>query len=79
MESDHASNACPAQTGKSRGKDALLARQAVISPAFHVGVEGRVILQTAQAVVKGAHGNLRVRVLFDAGSHPSFISIFSNR
>lgn len=36
--------------------------------------EGRVALQTAQAVVKGANGNLRVRVLFDAGSHRSFIT-----
>ena len=47
----------------------MLARQAVKSPTLHVGAEGRVALQTAQAVVKGAHGNLGVRVLFDAGSH----------
>ena len=73
LDSDHASNACPAHTGKSRGNDALLARQAVTSPTFHVEAEGRVTLQTAQALVKGAHGNLRVRVLFDAGSHRSFI------
>ena len=39
-----------------------------------MGTEGRVTLQTAQAVVKGARGNLRVRVLFDAGSHRSFIT-----
>lgn len=36
--------------------------------------EGRVAQQTAPAVVKGANGNLRVRVLFDAGSHRSFIT-----
>ena len=39
-----------------------------------MGTEGRVALQTAQAVVKGANRNLRVRVLFDAGSHRSFIT-----
>ena len=54
------------------GNDALEAKQAVASPTFHVGTEGRVALQTAQMVVKGANGNLRVRVLFDAGSHQSF-------
>jgi len=42
LDSDHASNACPAHTGKSRGKDAPIARQAVTSPTFHVGAEGRV-------------------------------------
>ena len=74
LDSDRASNACPTHTGKSGGNDALPARQAVTSPTFHMGTEGRVALQTAQAVVKGAHGNLRVRVLFDAGSHRSFIT-----
>ena len=58
----------------TRGNNALQAKQAVTSRTFHVGTEGRVALQTAQAVVKGANGNLRVRLLFDAGSHPSFIS-----
>ena len=35
---------------------------------------GRVALQTAQAVIKGDKRDLRVRVLFDAGSHRSFIT-----
>ena len=35
---------------------------------------GRVALQTAQAVVKGDSKSVRVRVLFDPGSHPSFIT-----
>ena len=74
LNSDRASNACLAHTGKSGGNDALPARETVTSPTFHVRTEGRVALQTAQAVVKGANGNLRVRVLFDAGSHRSFIT-----
>ena len=75
LNSDRASNACPSHTGKPGGNNAQQAKQAVTSPTFHVGTEGRVDLQTAQAVVKGANGNLRVRVLlFDAGSHRSFIT-----
>ena len=74
LNSDRASNACPAHTGRPGGNDALQAKQAVTSPSFHVGNEGRVVLQTAQAVVKGTNGNLRVRVLFDAGGHRSFIT-----
>ncbi|XP_068749238.1 uncharacterized protein [Montipora capricornis] len=35
---------------------------------------GKVALQTAQAVVKGDSKSVRVRVLFDAGSHRSFIT-----
>jgi hypothetical protein len=31
-------------------------------------------LQTAQALVKGVKGSPRVRVLFDTGSHKSFVS-----
>ena len=44
------------------------------SPVLHVGSVGRVVLQTAHAVVKGCNKNVRVRVLFDAGSHRSFIT-----
>ena len=43
------------------------------SPALHVGLVGRVALQTAQAVITGSKHS-RVRVLFDAGSHKSFIT-----
>ena len=43
------------------------------SPALHVGLVGRVALQTAQAIISGNKGS-RVRVSFDAGSHKSFIT-----
>jgi hypothetical protein len=39
-----------------------------------LGSQSRVALQTAQALVKGVKGSPRVRVLFDAGSHKSFVS-----
>ena len=57
-----------------RGGNALLTAQTVTSPTFHVGAKGKIALQTAKAVVKGTHRNLRVRVLFDAGSQRSFIT-----
>jgi hypothetical protein len=38
-------------------------------PISHVGSEGSVALQTAQAVVKGPGGGVRTRVLFDSCSH----------
>ena len=41
---------------------------------FHVGAGGRVALQTARAVIRGEGYPYRVRVLFDAGSHRSFIT-----
>ena len=41
---------------------------------MHVGSTGRVALQTAQAVLKGGEKSARVRVLFDAGSHRSFVT-----
>ena len=41
------------------------------SPALHIGLVGRVVLQTAQAIISGSKGSL-LRVLFDAGSHKSF-------
>ena len=66
--SDNSSYAFNAQPMGSGGGNALLTAQRVTGTTFHVGTERRVALQTAQAVVKGVHGNLRVRVLFDAGS-----------
>ncbi|CAB4030686.1 E3 ubiquitin- ligase DZIP3, partial [Paramuricea clavata] len=39
-----------------------------------LGSQSRVALQTAQALVKGVKGSPRVRVLFDTGSHKSFVS-----
>ena len=42
--------------------------------SLHVGTGGRVALQTARAVIRGEGEPYRVRVLFDAGSHRSFIT-----
>ena len=42
--------------------------------SFHVGAGDRVALQTARAVVTGEGQPQRVRVLFDAGSHRSFVT-----
>ena len=39
----------------------------------HVGSTCKVVLQTAQAIIEGGK-RLNVRVLFDSGSHCSFIS-----
>ena len=41
---------------------------------LHVGAGGQVALQTARAVIKGEREPLQVRVLFDEGSHRSFIT-----
>ena len=41
--------------------------------SFHVGAGDRVALQTARAVITGEGQPQRVRVLFDAGSHRSFV------
>ena len=72
--SDNSSYAFNTQPMGSGGGNALLTAQTVTGTTFHVGTERRVALQTAQAVVKGADGNLRVRVLFDAGSQRSSIT-----
>ncbi len=51
------------------------ANPSAISPStLHVGAGGRVALQTARAVIRGDGDPYRVRVLFDAGSHRSFIT-----
>ena len=42
--------------------------------SFHVGAGDRVALQTARAVITGEGQPQRVRVLFDAGSHRSFVA-----
>ena len=42
--------------------------------SLHVGTGGRVALQTARAVIRGEGEPYTVRVLFDAGSHRSFIT-----
>ena len=67
----------PRQTGRTNNGDYDVPPNANqsshASPALHVGSTGRVALQTAQAVISG-NKSLRVRVLFDAGSHKSFIT-----
>ena len=42
--------------------------------SLHVGKGGRVALQTACAAVSGEGEQRKVRVLFDAGSHRSFVT-----
>jgi len=42
--------------------------------SFHVGATDRVALQTARAVITGKSQPQRVRVLFDTGSHRSFVT-----
>ena len=43
------------------------------SNVSNVGSGGRAILQTAQATIQG-HGDSRVRILFNSGSHKAFIT-----
>ena len=51
------------------------AKPSALSPStLYVGSEGRVALQTAQAVILAEGDPYRVRVLFDAGSHRLFIA-----
>ena len=51
------------------------ANPSAISPSsLHVGAGGCVALQTARAVIQGEGEPFRARVLFDAGSHHSFIT-----
>ena len=42
--------------------------------SLHVGMDGRVALQTACAAVSGEGELWKVRVLFDAGTHRSFVT-----
>ena len=74
---DNSGHAFAVQPIGSGGSHAIQGAQAIASPAFHVGSVGRVALQTAQAVVKGDSKSVRVRVLFEAGCHRSFIYILS--
>ena len=51
------------------------ANPTITSPSsFHVGAGDRVALQTARAVITGEGQPQRVRVLFDAGGHRSFVT-----
>ena len=40
-----------------------------------VGSSSRIALQTAQAKINGSCNGNRVRVLFDSGSHKSFVTV----
>ena len=44
-----------------------------VSPNLHVGSEYRVVLQTAQGLLRGANREARLRVMFDTGSHKSLV------
>lgn len=44
------------------------------SPNMHVSTVSRVALQTAQGYVKGNAKDVRIRVMFDTGSHKSFVT-----
>ena len=50
------------------------AKPSALSPSMHVGLGGRVALRTARVVIRGEGDPCRVRVLFDADSHRSFIT-----
>ena len=67
----------PCQSSHANNGDCDVSRNANqashASPALHVGSLVRVALQTAHAVISGDK-SLQVRVLFDAGSHKSFIT-----
>ena len=56
------------------GKRELPNLSAVASPSMHVNSGCRVVLQTAQGVLKGAQNQVRIRVMFDTGSHKSFVT-----
>ena len=57
--------------GETKGN--ILATNA--SPNMHVGSEGQVVFQTAQGIPKGAQNEARIRVVFDTGSHKSFVTL----
>ena len=40
-----------------------------------MGSSSRIALQTAQAKMNGSRNGHRVRVLFDSGSHKSFVTV----
>jgi len=63
---------CDAKSQQSSGGDGGQPTES--SPtSMLVGTESRVALQTAQALIKGSAQG-RVRVLFDSGSHKSFVT-----
>ena len=66
--SNHHRSICEGRADQANAINASL-----VSPAFHVGTETRVALQTTQAVLKGKNASTRVQVMFDSGSHRSFV------
>ena len=72
----HGASLCGAkpQTPSGESSPQLIGAAPVNSPSsMHVGTESRIALQTAQALIKGSRQG-RVRVLFDSGTHRSFIT-----
>ena len=69
---------CEAQVTQQLSSDAQIlsdVNSITTSPStLHVGTGGRVALQIARAVIRGECEPRQVRVLFDGGSHRSFIT-----
>ena len=64
----------PTQTPSGESSPQPIGPVPVNSPSsMLVGTESRIALQTAQALIKGTRQG-RVRVLFDSGSHRSFVT-----
>ena len=74
---DHNAHQAPRQGSRANNGDSDVPQNvnqaSHASPALHVGSVGRVAIQTAQAIIS-VNKSSRVRVLFDAGSHKSFIT-----
>ena len=74
----HHISLCEAQVRQQLSSDAQMlsdVNSITTSPStLHVGTGGRVALQTAPAVIRGEREPRQVRVLFDGGSHRSFIT-----
>ena len=66
----HHTSICESPSETSQGQ----VSETVASPILHVGANCRVALQTAQAVVVVGNRKARVRVMFDSGSHRSFVT-----
>ena len=69
---------CEVQVTQQLSSDSQMlsdANSITTSPStLHVGAGGQVALQTARAVIRGEREPRQVRVLFDGGSHRSFIT-----
>jgi len=72
----HHASLCKAKPQKPSGESGpqpIEASTVISASSRLVGMESRIDLQTAQALIKGSRQG-RVRVLFDSGSHRSFVT-----